>query len=256
MTLFKRLRDVGNLVALRSTSVRHYQFERPHRDVPIATLVSPLRYDVLIRAEFFRFCQQHQELYSRDPDRFIEQAFDHRYHLWFCAVFCRRFKPDLLADERRRREAFAVRVKRSMILYQSFARDGFDNRYPITLRAGSTVEATTSGKVVIRPYYAGDGCHRLALLVASGQRHVPAAACRVKIFSVYQPLDNTHMLLSSLRLDPARYYSFIAEGYGAPPAVDRASLLAWVRQYRPGSLQEVEHVTAIDEPNLAQNVGS
>jgi hypothetical protein len=249
--MFKRFLAVGS----RGGTLRSppYRLEHPQADVPIAMLVSPLRFDVLIRADFFTFCRQHQELYRRDPDSFVKEALGHFYYLWFCAVFCRRFRPELLKDDRRRREEFAIRVKRSIALSESFRRRGLDTHYPITLRAGETVEATSSGKLVVRPCYAGDGCHRLALLLASGQRYVPAAAYRVKIFPKYRPLDNTHELLDGLGLGRAQYYAFIAQGYDAPPAGDRITLLSWVQQHRPEALHEVEQVTAIDEARLRQD---
>jgi hypothetical protein len=81
--------------------------------------------------------------------------------------------------------------------------------------------------------FAGDGCHRLALLLGAGQAELLPSQYRVRRYLALVPADTTGPLLSRTGATWPDYRSFIALGY-------------------PGGTSdpEVEAVMAIDRPHL------
>jgi hypothetical protein len=234
-------------VPLRRTAA-HLPGDEP---VDLAELVSPLRYDVLVRARFLELLGERLDRVDTDLDGVVREAAAHPYHTWFNTIALPRYRPRTAASERRRQQAFRERVLRSAALLVSFRRHGFDPRYPVSLRTAAPGAATSSGKVVPRRLYAGDGCHRLALLLAAGQGVLEPAWYRVRAEPLAAPLDNTHTLLGVLRVEPTDYYRFLSMGYGlAELATDRESLLRHVAAHRPERLAELELVLEIDERAL------
>jgi hypothetical protein len=90
------------------------------------------------------------------------------YHTWFERVYCHRFDPGLLRNDDARWRAYCRRVQASARLYFSFEKHGFLPDHKITLRSGRRILASDSGKPVSARVFAGDGCHRLALLLKQG----------------------------------------------------------------------------------------
>jgi len=218
--------------------------------VALDELVSPLRYDILVRADHFTFLDQHLGLAERDPDAYVRLALHHSYFTWYTTVALPRYRPREHADDQLRLAAFRRRVLDAVGLWRSFKAAGFDPRYPVTLRTATPGAATPTGKVVRRPFHAGDGCHRLALLVAAGAQTLAPAWYRVRSDPVSSLIDNTSVLIGSLGLGSAAYYAFLARGYGAPPSADRAAIVDHVRAHAPDRLAELEQVMAVDERQL------
>ena len=51
--------------------------------IPINSLMSPLRYDILIRVKFYKFLLDNLELYHKNFPEFTSQALDHQYYIWY-----------------------------------------------------------------------------------------------------------------------------------------------------------------------------
>jgi len=223
--------------------------------VALAELVSPLRYDVLVRARFLERLAERLERVGGDLDGAVREGLEHPYHTWFTTIALPRYRPREAASERRRQAAFRERVRRSAVLLASFRRHGFDPRHPVSLSTAVPGAPTESGKVVPRRLYPVDGCHRLALLLVAGHGTLEPAWYRVRTEPLAAPIDNTHALLGTLRVDPVEYYRFLSLGYAGAGLDDRASLLREVAARRPDRLAELERVLEIDERALGLQVG-
>lgn len=210
-------------------------------------LVSPLRYDIMVRAEYFDFLVERLDLYDGDFDRYVVEATTTRYFTWFSKVALTRFHPRHAADPADVLAAFRERLHRSTRLLRSFAAEGFDTRYPISVRTAVPRARTGTGKLVERSYYPGDGCHRLALLVRAGQRTLPPSHYRIRRTPVRVVIDNTHALISEMRLAPEEYYRFLSRGYADQIFSEASSLLGYVAAYAPNRLDELSQVIRIDE---------
>jgi hypothetical protein len=221
-------------------------------DEPVALdeLLSPLRYDILVRAEHFRFLDQHLELFERDVDAYLRLARGHPYFNWYMDVALPRYRSREHADERRRLAAFRQRVLGAAELWRSFKAVGFDPRQPVTLRVAAPGAATPTGKVVRRRFHAGDGCHRLALLVAAGEPTLPPAWYQIRSDPLRSLIDNTSVLIGSLGLDREAYYGFLARGYMDGPAAGREAIVRHVEAHAPDRLPELRRVLAVDEQEL------
>jgi hypothetical protein len=254
---------VPGLGRLRKGLARRAAAELPG-DGPadIGELVSPLRYDVLVRAEYFSFLAEHLDRFERDFEGYVAAALRLPYYTWFTTIALPRFRPRDAATEARRQAAYRQRLLDAASLYRSVRERGFDGaRYPLLLRSAPAGAATATGKRVLRRLYAGDGCHRLALLLHLGYRSIPPEWYRVR--RVAAPLDNTAPLLGPLRVTPPAYYRFLALGYGGasgdgpPPGPlpgDREALLRHVAAHAPERLDELRQVLAVDEPLLSPAV--
>jgi hypothetical protein len=190
-----------------------WRYRRVRDELPIAPLVSPLRFDVLLRKAFFEFYAERRELYRADFEEFARLAREHDYFVWFEQVMCPAWQPHVLADELLFAEAWATRLRAAAELYESFGRHGFDSRFPITVYEARTVLPTVTGKRITRTVYAGDGNHRLALLMAAGQTALQPSQYRVKRFRRMIPSDTTPRLVRALRVDEDRYLAFLRAGY-------------------------------------------
>jgi hypothetical protein len=223
-------------------------------DVPIGPLVSPLRYDVLVRARFFDFLGERTDLAASDPTELVRQAARTPYRTWFERVAMARFRPRLVEDPARLDAAFGVRVLGAARLLGSFRSSGYDRRHPIVLRVGTARTRHAEGKPVIRDLYVGDGCHRLALLMSAGWRVLPAGLHRIDGAPLQVVPDNTARLLAVLGVTQEDYASFLSLGYSGQRHTSVASLLAEVAQSRPDQLEELRAVVAADtrsHPSLA-----
>lgn len=216
-------------------------------DLEIGPLISPLRYDVLVRARFFDFIDQNVELWEADRTEFMRLARRHPYHLWFTQVALRQ------TPGRRRREpvdSYDQRVRRSVSLYRSFLARGFDPSCPITVWEAEIVLPTDSGKLVRRSHFVCDGCHRLALVLTSGVSHLTPEMVRIQHLQTLKPRDNTVEMLRTGLLGEAEYTRFLEMGYapGRPAHATLAALLASVTS--AANADEVHQVAAVDAPLL------
>jgi hypothetical protein len=218
--------------------------------VPLDELLSPLRYDIVVRADHFRFLEDRFDLFERDPDAYVRLAQGHPYFTWYTQVALPRYRPHASGDERRRLAAFRRRVLAAAALWRSFKAAGFDARNPVTLRVAVPAAATATGKVVRRRVHVGDGCHRLAMLVAVGEPTLLPGWYRVRSDPLRSLIDNTSALIGPLGLGREEYYRFLARGYGAGPATGRDEIVRHVAAHTPDRLAELRQVLALDEPRL------
>jgi hypothetical protein len=220
--------------------------------VRIDELISPLRYDVLARLQFFELLADLPTEARGDITTLAEIAARTSYFTWFHDVVIPRFRPELLGAEAEIGRAFAGRVQRSVELYESFVVTGYrGSDWPITLFSGRTILATDTGKRLDRRLYAGDGCHRLALLRSRGIETLEPGAYRVRVARQLTPLDHTARLIPLLGVGPGQYFAFLSLSY-APGRTcrTREQLLAQVRSTDPKRLPELEAVLDVDLPLL------
>ncbi len=228
----------------RSMTVEYLQGQGP---LDLNALISPLRYDVVVREEFIRSVRSDWALYQRDFEALMAFALTSEYFFWFRSVAVQHVGVPAQDPEALHR-AFRRRVRRTLLLIEAFDRNGFDPKFPLVVRAATSVP-TSTGKHLAARFYPLDGCHRLALLRLAGLDELPAPYYRLVATSL-PPLDNTLPLIRALHLDPARYYRYLAAGYGVPPASTRDQLLQELARSRPEAVAELEHVLAVDEPAL------
>jgi hypothetical protein len=209
----------------------------------IYKLVSPLRYDVVVRADFLRFLDANLDLYRRDFARFSQRAREEPYFIWFKRVAVPRFRPRLARkDSAVLHYHYDERLRRSHALWMSFLQSGLDPRHPVTLRRAHPSARTDSGLHIDRVVHVGDGCHRLALLLASGERLLPPESYRIDRRPQRVVLDNTALLVRALGLDEQRYARFLSLYYADQQHDDLDSLIRNVRARRPSALDELHSV--------------
>ncbi len=182
-------------------------------DVDIAGLISPLRYDVVVRAEFFAFLGSCGTSLRRDPQALVEAARELPYATWFRAVAMARFRPWVLDDPALLEAQFRERVLSARALWESFRARGFDPAHPVILRAAAGPLPTDTGLSIDRRLHVGDGGHRLALLLSAGLP-LGAGQYRVDRRPHRALIDNTAVLLAQMSLPQAEYVQFLARGYG------------------------------------------
>lgn len=208
--------------------------------VDIAELVSPLRYDVVIRAEFFTWLAG--DAAGRGDAEVAEGALDLPYFYWFEHVAMARFRPWVLKDRDLLRSQFTERVVSGRRLAESIAENGFDRRSPITLRATRGVSVADSGARLSKTRHVGDGGHRTALLLSTGRDLEPW-------MYVVDPrpmpvLDNTRILNAGLGLGEREYTRFLSREFAPTAMDDLASLRAYVDATTPHRLPELHSVLA------------
>jgi hypothetical protein len=220
----------------------------------IAALISPLRYDVLVRAEFYSFYVAHRSLYRADFQAFVERVRHSSYYIWFTQSEAIRCRLDTRGHPQALERAFVARLRSAVDLYEKVTSLGFSQKFPIVLKTAERLLPPTAdklapptGKFVSAQYFMADGCHRLALLMALGYRTLPAGYFRVKCFKEFSPFDSTSLLAQTLPISPPDYFTFLSSKYCAPLVFrQRDSFLEHVRQNRPEALAEVLSVIRVD----------
>ncbi len=213
---------------------------RGDRPIRVAELISPLRYDVLVRAQFFEFLAGRPT--GESADDLVRAAWDEPYAVWFREVAMARFRPWVLTDPEALQANYAERVLASRDLLRSFDTRGFDARTPVTLRLTSGVQVSDSGARVSRTVHVGDGGHRLALLLQSGSDLQPEM---YRLDPRPMPLiDNTARLAGPLGLADAQYCAFVGAGYTQQACPDLETLVAVVEQEDPVAAVELRSVLA------------
>jgi hypothetical protein len=202
----------------------------------INRLISPLRYDVLVRERYIGFLAQNLDLFHRDFDAFVELARREEYHAWFCAVAIHRIQPGAKGADQLD-AAFRERLRKTTRLYLAFSERGFDPQFPITVRTAGPVAVTDTGKTVAGRLFPTDGCHRLALLRFTGHRSLLPEWYRLRSDGDWQPPDNTGTLISALGISSAEYLEFLSLGYAGPSAAEA---------------DELRRIIAVDAPALAR----
>lgn len=226
--------------ALRERTRRFRPADGP---LAIGTLMSPLRYDIVVRVEYLEFVRDNLSRAHDDVDGFLADSFAHPYYAWFEHVVGARLElghtPPVLP------RAFRRRVARTVRLYEDFMRGGFDARHPISVREFGPL-TTTTGKRLAARYYPVDGCHRIALLVLEGMAEVPPQWYRIVDDIDHSPPDNTHVLLRHVPVELPAYLAFVARGYGVDDPIDERDLLRAMGERAP----EVASVLEADLPLL------
>ena len=218
--------------------------------VRIDDLVSPLRYDILIRQRYLSLLAESPELVAGDLRPLLELSRSHEYYRWFESVVVPRFMPGLVGREREIAAAFEVRVRATIDLLRSVRRSGLDPKRPIILRTGRRIEPTATGKRLSRRIYARDGCHRIALLRASGVTALEPGSYRLDCQRRFEPFDNTAPVLRAKPISTQAYWSFMALSYGSLVAADRSGPAPGAAAADPGRLAEMIAVASLDEPLL------
>jgi hypothetical protein len=210
-------------------------------DVDIASLISPLRYDVLVRADFFAFLEGCSDRQLDDVEALVASVRQLPYATWFRSVAMARFRPWVLKDPALLQQQLTERVVSAVVLWRSFCRHGFDPAHPVTLRWASGPMPTDTGLLVDRRLHVGDGGHRLALLLSAG---LPLAAGLYRVDRRPQGtlLDNTAVLVPALGLDDEEYVRFVARGYAGGEYTDAARLVRDVGRTDPMRANEIAAV--------------
>ena len=218
--------------------------------IDIRRLISPLRYDVVVRKSFFDLLERERRLYEQDFDRFMEIADQSSYRAWFDRVYCPRFDPALLRNDAARKAAYHRRVRTSGDLFASIEKHGLLPGHKIILRSGREILPADSGKTVSARIFAGDGCHRLALLLKQGTTILRPDQYVVKLVSRYSPLDNTSLLLETLDVSSPEYAAFISASFTDTHHTRLEDLLDDVAKRSPWRLGELREVLSTDHLSL------
>jgi len=212
--------------------------------VSILQLASPLRWDIAVRRDFLALCVDHADHGGGADDRLTNLARATSYWRWWTDVCCARSA--LANDPTARGAGFVARVHASFALVENFREHGFDSKRPIVLHGCDRTLPTDSGKQVRARLFAGDGCHRLALLWLAGKEALEPHQYLVRRQRAYQPLDNTFRLREVLREDPRGYLRFVASSYSDYEFGDARDLVDWVRANAPERAGELESVLRAD----------
>jgi len=233
---------------LASIARRRPRLEAGTEPLDIDRLISPLRYDVLVRAGYFWFLERHRELHDRDFDAYVALARHQPYYTWFRTVAIHRIRPGTPAGSDELEQAFRERLLKTTRLADGFDARGFDPDHPIILRSAGPVALTDTGKSVAGRLFPSDGCHRLALLRLTGHRRLPPEWYRIRNGRGWQPPDNTGTLITELGLTRAEYVEFLSLGYCSTRHRDVGGLLANVAH--PADAIELRRILAVDKPHL------
>ena len=239
-------RALRKILAILSND--HFEFVKATAPVSINSLVTPLRYDIIVRRDYFEFFGQNIDLYKDDFHKYLALAQKTPYFKWFRDVA--RYRFHTLHDEKMLHKYFADKIKKSAKLYSVFEKNGFNPRHPITLKTGERILPTETGKRTSAVLYPGDGCHRIALLSLAGYTHLEPKHYIIKKFVRFRPHDNTAILIKSLQMDTTEYYTFLSMVYAEEPLCKRSDLKAQLAKTNPEKLAEFENIISVDEPIL------
>lgn len=214
--------------------------------IPIARLVSPLRYDILVRRDFFEFLGSHLPLFTADRWTFDTLLERHPYFIWFRHVNCEHHHRQWLQTPERFHEALTTRVDRNRVLYESLLERGFSNEDPIKLTTADVVRRTNTGKSVRPRLLVADGSHRVGLLMLLGQDALQPGQYVIHHRPEIRPLDNTGLLLRHLDVPDSRYYEFLSWGYLDSSVTDGRELLDELRALGPDVVEEVRQLMRVD----------
>lgn len=208
------------------------------RSLEILDLASPLRYDVVVRAEFFEWLADQSG--DRTDAELAQGARDLPYRTWFTHVAMARFRPWVLRDPLALEEQFTERVRTARRLAESMAEHGFDPSTPVTLRRTHGSVVADSGAATSRSLHVGDGGHRIALVLAGTGRLEPHM---YRVDPRPMPvLDNTAVLARELAIDEATYTRFVSRAFVSEPAESVVDLRRAVARDAPERLPELDSV--------------
>jgi len=216
------------------------------KELDINALISPLRYDILIRIRFIRELTKNQGLYEKDLGAFLQLRAARDYYTWFKHVPLALYRPELGGNDQLIQPLFVDRVHRTVNLWSSIQRRGFDLSQRIRLASGTTVRVP-NGKQVLDQFFAGDGCHRLACLYALGLRRLEPKYYDVVVVPVLEPIDSTSILRGALPISDSEYLRFLSRRYWDGREVrSPEELCQHVAKEFPGSIAELRSILAAD----------
>jgi hypothetical protein len=216
----------------------------------IDAIISPLRYDVVVRQQFFEHLERHADEAHDDPETFIRASLGEPYFVWFRDVVVgsrKRFLKGRTLDE-----AYADQVRKAISIHEAFLANGGAAARPIVVRQVAAKAVTPTGKVIGDRRLLVDGGHRVALLRMSGVSTLEPGSW-THVVDRWPPRDNTYRLLGSLDLEPEEYYSFLSLGFTKDRHKSAETLVDAVRAEVPARLEELRSVLAVDEPLLARS---
>lgn len=194
-------------------TVRRVVTWRPKRggDEPldIGALVSPFRYDVLVRASLFDAIAARAA--GSSTEAFLDSVATHPYAVWFREVELRRFYPWVLSDETAVVAAYRDRVLRAVRTFESFHSRGYDASTPIMVRTFKQPRRSDSGVVAANTRHLADGGHRLALLLRTTGTLEPHM---YRLDPRPAPvIDNTAILVPALAVGEPEYARFLSRAF-------------------------------------------
>lgn len=215
--------------------------------LPVAELIYPLHYCLLVRRRFLEYYDSHRELYRRDPEQFLRaiRSSDFAFHVWRLRYRKPAWWPYLHSREADRRLAY--RVRRFVSLLEEIRSSGFDQGQAIQIRCPDGPIRTREGKEFTRPFLLGDGGHRLAVLLHLGYQELPARFWVPVGDGPGEVPDSTYRYLQAGRVSEEEYQRFVLYGCGEPDAADLEALFR--RRFRRGSLAEGDPVRLAELAN-------
>jgi len=225
------------------TRRRRWRLRRGEHSVSIASLASPLRYDIVVRSDFLAALRERLDAPLASQ---CEWARATSYWAWFRDVRWRRASKRFRASYSDIDAAFDARVASAIALSRSFAARGFDPRFPVSLKSADRMLPTETGKRVEFELVAGGGCHRIALLWLAGARELQPHMYVVQHYDELEPYDNTHLLRELLAGRPAEYVRFVASAYTTERVDDANRLMAWVAEHAPERAQNLKTILSAD----------
>jgi hypothetical protein len=238
----------------RLPRLARFAYQPGREPIPIDHLVSPLRYDILVREQYFAILRERRALAEEDFEAFMELSRAQPYFAWFTRIAIPSHRSELMSDEEGVDAAFERRVRGCIELHDAFESTGYDRRRPIILRTGHQIASTSTGKRLARRIYAGDGCHRLACLRVAGVDVLEPDMYRLHVAQVLTPRDDTALLLRVMAISPRDYFTFLSLSYADRELYSEEALLDHVRSTDPDRLREIQEVIAVDSPLLAAAV--
>jgi len=241
---------LGSVLARTRAIVRSYRWrwlDASHNDedIPIPSLVGPLRYDVIALRDFIQFYSAHSDVATDDFLRFVGEVRRLRFHDWKFASHAVR-EPHTTRDPAVWATAFADEVRQAIDVWESI-RQGFDRQFPIEVRVTSRLLPAISGKRVTTRYILGDGSHRLACLMVLGYTALPRDFYRIRWYRRHRPFDGTWLLTRRGALPSQEYFAFLSMVYGAPQAFgDHAGFVDYVERHLPDRLDEIRQILRVD----------
>jgi hypothetical protein len=220
-------------------------------DIILDELVSPLRYDVVVRQELFAFLDANVDLLEEFGDLVMEAKAE-PYYVWYRdIVIGQRTK---LLKGRTLDEGFADQVERVLAIRARF-NPASESWGDLLLRELPQGTRTNTGKVVGPRFVPVDGCHRIALLRHHGRKILPAGTYRL-VGDKQSARDNTAVLISKLHLTEEQYLDYLAMGFGVDAPGSFAELVGGVAGRRPERSAELESVISVDLPLLLRGYGT
>ena len=222
--------------------------------VNIASLICPLRYDVIVRRDFYTLYTAQHDLYNSDFEAFVNLVKKSSNFTWYMSSDTVRSRPYLLEDTDALWKIFVNRIRRAVDLYEEVLENGFDDRFPIVLKTAEHLLPPTgdrrkppTGKMVSDRIFMADGCHRLAILMTMGFTELPTSYFRVKCFREFSPFDSTSLLAGSLPISPSEYFVFLSSRYSRPFTFENGdSFFSYIREHRPELAHELLAIVQVD----------